>query len=234
MQRIQARHFTRGPRRGPVDLVVIHTMEAPEKGDTAEAIARYFATTDRQVSAHYCIDNNSIVACVQERDIAWAAPGANHNGIQLEHGGYARQTAKDWADPYSKAMLRRSAELAADICARHRIPPVWVDAAGLKRGKRGITSHAAVSEAFKGSTHWDPGTGFPQAGYVAMVASELGAVSVLSRRTGYWAWLAWYEGRDDWKPYGPRARRVRPNVPRLIPPAWWARRLVWKQRQKGK
>lgn len=66
-------------------------MEAPEKGDTAENIANYFHTTVKQASAHICVDNNSIVQCVLDNDIAWAAPGANSDGIHIEMAGYAKQ-----------------------------------------------------------------------------------------------------------------------------------------------
>lgn len=78
---MQAPHDKRVGGR-TVDLVVIHTMEAPEKGSTAEDVARYFQTTDREVSSHHCIDDDTIVQCVREEDVAWCAPGANHNGIQ--------------------------------------------------------------------------------------------------------------------------------------------------------
>lgn len=53
----------------------------------------------------------------------------------------------------------------------------------------------------------------------------------LRRRTGFYSWLAWYEGREEWKEYGPRNPRVRPNVPKVIAAAWWTRRKVWRRRQ---
>lgn len=56
--------------------------------------------------------------------------------------------------------------------------------------------------------------------------------AALRKRTGYWAWLAWYEGREDWKPFGARNRRVRPDVPKTIAAAWWVRRKLWIGRQK--
>lgn len=165
---IQASHYKRVGGR-TVDLVVIHTMEAPEKGTTAESVARYFQTTDRDVSSHYCIDDDTIVQCVREEDVAWCAPGANHNGIHLEHAGYAKQSGADWKDAYSTAMLERSARLTGDLCARYRIPVTWLHPTDLLAGKRGITSHNNVSKAFKRSTHWDPGKGFPIEPYLSLV-----------------------------------------------------------------
>lgn len=160
---IQAANYT--PTNGRViELVVLHTMEAPEKGDTAESVARYFQNRNVQASAHYCIDDNSIVQCVNDRDVAWAAPGANHNGLHVEHAGYAKQSAADWADPFSVAMLRRSAGLVADKLRANGLPNAFRTAADLLAGDgraRGWTTHYEVSQAYRKSDHYDPGKGFP-------------------------------------------------------------------------
>lgn len=157
-----------------VDLIVIHTMEIPERQDTAEGCAQWFRNPRARVSAHYCVDADSIVQCVRDQDVAWHAPGANHDGIGIEHAGTAKQTGRDWADAYSKAMLARSAKLAASLCKKYKIPPVWLYPADLVAGRRGITTHKAVSDAFKRGSHWDPGQGFPVQEYLAMVRRELG------------------------------------------------------------
>lgn len=152
-------------------------MEAPEKGDTAESVARYFQRQDVKASAHYCIDVDSIVQCVDDVHIAWAAPGANHNGLQLEHAGYARQGAKEWADDYSQRMLRRSATLAAQKVKQYGLPVVFRRAADLRAGgerARGITTHYEVSQAFRKSDHSDPGIGFVIEQYLAWIRDELG------------------------------------------------------------
>lgn len=170
---IEARNYTKG-RAGPIDLLVIHAMEAPEKPDTAEAVARWFAgSTAPQASAHYCVDADSIVQCVRDEDVAWHAPGANHNGLGVEHAGYSAQTGVDWDDPYSHAMLWRSARLAADKCREYRIPAVWLSPADLLAGRRGITSHWNVTLAFKRSDHTDPGPGFPAEHYVTWIQRVL-------------------------------------------------------------
>ncbi len=56
----------------------------------------------------------------------------------------------------------------------------------------------------------------------------------LRAMTGYYAWVAWRLGEGPWKPYGPHNRLVRPDVPRLIPAAWWRRyTLFLLNRKKG-
>lgn len=56
----------------------------------------------------------------------------------------------------------------------------------------------------------------------------------LRARTGWFAWVAWRLGEGDWKTYGKRTKRVRPDVPRLIPPAWWSRYAAFMAgRRKG-
>lgn len=157
-----------------VDVVVLHSMEMDEKGTTAESCAQWFRNPAAKVSAHYCVDANSIVQCVREKDIAWHAPGCNHNGIGIEHAGRARQSRAEWLDDYGVAMLNRSAVLVAHVCQRHRIPVTWLHPADLVAGKRGITSHNNVSKAFHRGSHWDPGPGFPMEWYLRKVRARQG------------------------------------------------------------
>ena len=171
---IEAAHFTVSDRTA-IDLVVIHSMESSEKPGTARSVAEWFNDPSRapQASAHYCVDSLEVIQCVREKDIAWAAPGANKNGIHIEHAGRAAQSVPEWQDEFSTAMLYLSIGLCAEICRAWSIPAVFVGPAGLLHGDRGVTTHAAVSVAFKKSTHTDPGTAFPSRWYVAMVAARL-------------------------------------------------------------
>lgn len=158
-------------------LLVLHSMEAPEKGDTAETCARYFQNPPRVASAHLCVDNNSVVQSVQfEREAAGAKGGPyrgstiNGYGIHIEHAGYARQTPDDWADPFSTQMLYLSSMAAADICIRYHIPPYRLSVPELASGKSGICTHFDVTKAFNVSGgHTDPGLGFPIVRYTSMI-----------------------------------------------------------------
>lgn len=163
-------HFYRPGRTGRVRGWTIHSMESPEKGDTAESVARYFARADiRPSSAHYNFDSNSVVQSVKDTDTAYHAPGVSHCHIGAEHAGYARQTAADWRDPYSWSMLQLSAALLAKKAAEHGFPIVFLDVADLKAGRLdGVTTHWNVSKAFGKSSHWDPGEGYPIGAYLEM------------------------------------------------------------------
>lgn len=160
---IKARFFTDVTEKRQPRVIVIHSMESPEKGDTAENVARFFQNPgeNRKVSAHLCIDNNSIVQCVFDNDIAFAAPGANRDGIQLELAGFARQTRNEWLDPFSILVLENAANAAAQYCLKYNIPVRHLTNAELKSGQKGIVGHGQVSEVFKKSDHTDPGKGFP-------------------------------------------------------------------------
>jgi peptidoglycan hydrolase-like protein with peptidoglycan-binding domain len=171
IQFVPAANFTPA-NRSDIRWIVLHTMEAAEASTTAENVARWFAGRSGpapQASAHYCIDDNSIVQCVKDHDVAWHAKGGNRYGIGLEHAGYARQTAEEWADAFSQRMLTLSAALSAELCRRHNIPVTYVDAAGLLSGARGITTHLQITKAFKESTHTDPGKWFPMERYLELI-----------------------------------------------------------------
>ena len=166
--------FVESPNMTPttarkLDVVVMHTMEIAERKDAAEICARWFKTPVSKVSAHYCVDADTVIQCVREKDIAWHARGGNTTSIGVELAGFASQTGRDWADRYSAAVLERAASLVADICRRRRIPVRWLLAYDLLAGLRGLTGHDEVSEAFKQSDHWDPGDGFPVEAFVDRV-----------------------------------------------------------------
>jgi N-acetyl-anhydromuramyl-L-alanine amidase AmpD len=152
-----------------IDIVVMHTMEIAERKDAAEICARWFAAPASRVSAHYCVDADSVVQCVREDDIAWHARGGNTTSVGVELAGFARQTRKDWSDAYSTAVLRRASSLVAGVCRRHSIPVRWLGPDDLVAGRRGIAGHADVSEAYGKSDHWDPGPGFPVERFLALV-----------------------------------------------------------------
>jgi hypothetical protein len=158
--------------------IVIHSMEAPEKGETAENVARYFSRlpASRKASAHYCIDNNSVVQCVQTKDVAYAAPGSNHDGVHLELAGYARQTEAEWLEPYSLAMLQLAAELCGRILVpKFKIPLAFLSEETLRRSPEapGFTTHAVISRVFLRSSHTDPGSGFPMGKFLGMVEKHV-------------------------------------------------------------
>ena len=174
MKFVQARNYTRAAR-GHVDLVVIHTAEAPEGPATAENLAAWSAgSTASQASWHYAVDADSIVQSVREEDIAWHAGPVNGYSIGVEHAGYAKQTPADWADDASIAILDRSAELVADICRRYAIPIVRITSDDLKAGRRnGICGHVDVTKGLTGGKgHTDPGPFFPWPWYLERVRAH--------------------------------------------------------------
>ena len=172
MKFVPAKNFYSGRQR-PLNLIVLHSTESSEIDSGAEANAAYFASGTVVASAHIVVDNNSEVRCVKDEDTAFAAPGANANGLQLEMVGRAAQGAAQWSDDYSKAMIGRAVKIVANWCVVHNIPPVFVNASGLKKNQAGITFHAEVTKAFGKSTHTDPGKSFPIKDFLAAVENEI-------------------------------------------------------------
>ena len=183
---IPARNFNRilpGAVQRQINLIVIHDMEAPDKQDTAHNCALFFQNQTPQgalvngkpfeggSSAHYSVDAVSIYQSVRDVDVAWHAPNANHDGIGVEHAGYARETAADWATSYNEAMLRISAKLVAKLCRQYSIPVVKLSVDDLKGGKSGICGHVDVTNALCGGVgHQDPGISFPYAHYLDLIS----------------------------------------------------------------
>jgi peptidoglycan hydrolase-like protein with peptidoglycan-binding domain len=169
---LEAANWSRSIGPQPKRLIVLHSIEAPEASTLAENTAAWFAGqrgAPPNTSAHYCVDDDSIVCCVRPELIAWHAPGANQYGIGIEHAGYARQSRAEWQDTFSTRMLGLSAQLTAWLCKRFAIPVVELGPRELVAEKSGITTHAAVTKAWGKSTHTDPGPDFPMARYLSLV-----------------------------------------------------------------
>ena len=176
MNFMPAANFTPA-NRTRVDLIVLHSAEAPEKPGTARAVARWFQREDVKASAHYSVDADETIMCVPEGSIAWGAPGANANGLQIEMAGYAGQNASQWADAYSCATITRTVDLCVELCRRWSIPAVLIGPSLLLERGRGITTHAFVSRAFHRSTHTDPGPYFPLEHLILRVSAKLREVA---------------------------------------------------------
>lgn len=162
-------------RTSPINQVVIHTMESPENPTTAEAVANYFQRTSVQASANVCVDSDSCVLTVHEKDTAWACPGFNASGYQIELAGYARQSAADWADDYSDAELHIAAEIAAGVATRNNIPVRHLTVAQVRAGEKGFMGHHdATLAGVGGNTHTDPGDNFPWAKFLQLVLQYQG------------------------------------------------------------
>lgn len=172
---VPARWQTKIQGKRAIRGICIHDMEAPEKDKTAENVANYFRNGTVKASAHLCIDSNSIVQCVWDNNIAYAAPGANHDMLHVELAGYAKQTPDDWADPYSTAMLTIAADAVAQYCLKYDIPVKHLSNAELKKGEKGIVGHYQVSEVYKRSSHHDPGKGFPWEFFLERIAGRITA-----------------------------------------------------------
>ena len=182
---ILAKHF-RWANRLAVHHIVIHSAETPEAPTIAEALGRYAHTMapGRKASWHYAVDQDSIVQCVEERHVAYAAPGANTWGIQIELAGRARQSRDEWLDEFSRPMLDRAAVLVGAIAVRWGIPLRFVDCDGLMLPdpERGVTTHWEVTKGpGKGrTTHVDPGPHFPMDYMLELACASVGTIPALS------------------------------------------------------
>ena len=171
---VPAKHFTHASGR-TIKYIVIHDMEVSEDSLTsAEGVANYFAGANApRASAHYNIDQDSTVQSVEDHDVAYGAPGVNHNGLHIEHAGYARQSREEWLDDASRRILQRSAELTRRKAQQYGIPLVHVGPQEIKAGMGGFIGHVDATNAFNTpGGHWDPGPNFPWDVYMDMVGGS--------------------------------------------------------------
>jgi N-acetyl-anhydromuramyl-L-alanine amidase AmpD len=159
-------------------LIGIHTMEAPEAGTTAENVAAYFGHASTAASAHWCVDNNSRVRCVEDDNSAWTMPPTNRYSLNIEMAGYAGQSETQWDDAYSNEVLDIAALCASEWCAKYDIPVRHLTDSQIAAGSKGFAGHVDVNRVFHASSHTDPGPHFPWDKFLGMVRHHLGSVPV--------------------------------------------------------
>lgn len=161
IDQLPARNFTKATRT-TARLLVLHTTESPCAPGVARNVAAWFGGPNApQASAHYIVGPDATIQGVPLACVAWAAPGANSDGVQIEQTGWARFTEAEWNGEPQQAMLERVAQLLAALCRHFNLPAVFLDAESLKRGVRGVTTHVEVNRAYRKSTHTDCGPAYP-------------------------------------------------------------------------
>lgn len=166
--------------RSRTQFIVLHCTDGhrddthPGDGNNtkAEQVAAMLADPKlaKPRSAHYVIDSDSVVQCVETDHRAWAAGrNANDFGVHIELCGLAKQTRAEWLDAVSLPQLQLAARLVSTLCKRYGLPRQFVQAADLARGVQGITTHDEVRLAWSQTTHHDPGPGWPALDFVRAV-----------------------------------------------------------------
>lgn len=159
------------PRLGPIDKIVVHTNEGPERTGGARNLVAYLQTI--QGGYHVVVDDRDTIVTATDNLVVWGATGMNERGLHICLVGYAAQSAQEWADPYSHSEILNAVDVVAGWCQKYQIPARHLTVLEVgTSGAKGICGHADVSKAFNG-THTDPGPNFPWPAFVALVQQKL-------------------------------------------------------------
>jgi hypothetical protein len=177
LKQIRPRSFSQGRPGGPPRIIFIHYTAGKEGPTAAEDGARYDRRRTDGTSAHYYVDSNSVVQCVDTADRSHTALyNANLVGIHYELCG-TRQSRADWLDSTSRATIRRAARQIARDMRKYDIPLKRLVGRQVRAG-RGIAGHVDATRGWPedGGTHTDPGTQFPWGVLFDDIEKELGGV----------------------------------------------------------
>lgn len=151
--------------------IIIHvTVNAP--GTPAENVANYQIRS--QSGSYHELTDTTIKHLIENTDdwFTWSS-GNYGNDVGLHRSFVLRgtETRVQWLQ-YDK-MLREAAKRDAEWCRKYNIPPVKLTAADLRAGKKGFAGHLETGQAWGGTDHVDPGTGFPWDIYLGYVRDYL-------------------------------------------------------------
>lgn len=166
-----ARHS--GTDNHPPQLVTIHSAVMDCKPGAARLLGAWNRDGTTGGSWHYATDPREVIQCSYDRYVCHAAPPNRTSWggvIHIEMAdrpapvptvkGKALQALRRtwrWRDPAHRAMLQLTAELTAELCLAYDLPTRYVGPIGQRLGRKGWTTHAARTAAYRQSVHWDPG-----------------------------------------------------------------------------
>jgi N-acetylmuramoyl-L-alanine amidase CwlA len=173
-----AAHTSDGSNK-PVRRIVLHSTVSPCEPGQARKVAGWFRNPASRGSAHYVVDPTETVQVVFDSVIAWHAP-PNGQSLGIEMCEFPTTNKRRWDDRNHQLVLERTAKLTAQLCLAYDVP-VWFRWAWMLRlGMRGITTHAAVSKAWRQSSHWDPGA-WPRRKFMKLVRANVRAIKAKGR-----------------------------------------------------
>jgi hypothetical protein len=161
------RSFTN--RRTRKRYIAIHNTSNTNLA-SAKAEARYAKRRTDHISSHYYVDRVQVIQSL-DTDLCAHHAGSregNTRAIAYEITGWNSFKRQRWLSDVAWHLL------AAD-CRTFDIEPRALTVAELDAGRlTGIVTHDLMRRAFGGTTHTDPGSGFPMDHLVALVRAELG------------------------------------------------------------
>lgn len=140
--------------------IFIHTTENSFNA-RAEDVANYQIRSESG-SYHRLVDREKILIENTDDWLTWSTGNyGNDIGLHLSFVAYAASTREQWLEEErNHGTLSRAAEQVAAWSKTHNIPLVEVDGAGLRAGRRGVSTHNAA-RVWGNTDHTDPGSGFP-------------------------------------------------------------------------
>ena len=170
---VQAPSHGGGYRSGQPTLIVVHSLEAPARRGLAWDLANGWLQT-APVSPHAVTDPTETVDTCSESIVGWQCGNGNQVSIGLEVTGYAAWNFEQWTTGDAFAAVRLDAKRAAEAAKRHGIPLRWLSLQQIRNGESGFCFHADISATLGGTSHTDPGQGFPAAIFMRMVQQWAG------------------------------------------------------------
>lgn len=164
-----------GGPRATTQMIVIH---ATDNTASDENEASYASHRPDQISAHFFVDGDSVIQCLDTSHVAYGCfPTGNSRSVQFELCGPSGHI--------TDAVMRQAAPIVGRVCREYGIPVWKVGPAELRAGTRGICGHGDVTQAWGEGDHTDPGA-FAWDKFIGYVANGGDMTTLAQDPDGQW------------------------------------------------
>jgi hypothetical protein len=148
-------------------LIVVHSAETPLAAGYAQSIAVNWFGKAADTSAHFMVDPVETIRMLSDNVVSYAVgPKANGFTLNIEQAGRAAFTREQWATPDGMKQHTRVGTLVRELSDTRGIPLRWATDAQIRDAARGIPGgvcmHDDIHRVLGGTTHTDPGQGYPR------------------------------------------------------------------------
>jgi hypothetical protein len=168
-----------GGNRGRPTFGVFHSMECPMRAGYAASIAKYFARGPG-TSCHYNVDPAETWGVLSDSLVGWHVGNANNRSIGLEQAGRAAMSRGEWTTPEGMAQHARAAEIVRHARDEYGIGMYFMSDQQLRDAHAGRiiggwTTHDQCRRVIGGTSHTDPGRGWPGDVVMGLAAGQVPA-----------------------------------------------------------
>lgn len=160
---VEAKH--QGGRQKPTAIILRPSNTRSFDGAALAVAQRWHQAASFWSAGHYTVDDRTVYQCVRPTVVAGAGQDIDPSAVRIAMCAEPVGTHSFWDVDTHRHVLRKTAQLVADLTLAYGIPATYLDDSGYERWQSRRTRR-------RGGIHIDGGYDFPYQGFLDEVLAQ--------------------------------------------------------------